>query len=222
MRSRSRRRWPRFAAPGAPAEAELVSRETQSTLGLLTGTVLMGIALASTFSLVFAWAYGRVGAFGAPAVAALLDARRLPRDHPRALDQVPGDAARRRQPGHDRQTHPAVRRDDRDLRAGDGRGRAPVAAAFAAAGLVERGSLVAAGAVFVVVIAVAELILPAVNEIPNGFPADVLWQYRLASIGMNAVLWSAIGLGFGVLAERVLAPSRAASHAAGPAAAPTA
>ena len=71
-------------------------------------------------------------------------------------------------------------------------------------------------------IAVAQLILPVVHETPNGFPADVLYRFRLASLGINLTLWTAIGLGFGAAAERLLAPSRAASHAAGPAAAPTA
>ena len=79
-------------------------------------------------------------------------------------------------------------------------------------------SLLAIGA-YIAVIAVAQLILPAVHETPNGFPADVLYRFRLASLGINLTLWTAIGLGFGAAAERLLAPSRAASRAPGPAAA---
>jgi hypothetical protein len=59
---------------------------------------------------------------------------------------------------------------------------------------------------------VAQLILPAVHETPRGFPADVLWRFRVASLGINATLWTTIGLGFGVAAERLLAaraPARA-------------
>ena len=37
---------------------------------------------------------------------------------------------------------------------------------------------------------------------PADFPADVLWRFRLASLGLQVVLWSTIGLVFGVLAER--------------------
>jgi hypothetical protein len=55
-----------------PAEAELVSRGIQRTLGLLTGTVVMGIALGGLFSLVFAWAYGRIGAMSPRLTAAVL------------------------------------------------------------------------------------------------------------------------------------------------------
>jgi Probable cobalt transporter subunit (CbtA) len=37
-----------------------------------------------------------------------------------------------------------------------------------------------------------------------GFPADVLFKFRLYSIGTQAVLWTAIGLCFAPLAERLL------------------
>jgi predicted cobalt transporter CbtA len=92
-----------------------------------------------------------------------------------------------------------------------------VAAARIRRGLLARlgawNAATVAGLAFVVIVAAAELVLPAVHETPAGFPADVLYRFRLASLGINAVLWAAIGLGFGLLAERVLA-TRAASGAA--------
>src|SRR3954465_7894206 len=42
-------------------EAPLVSRALQSTLGLLTGTVVYGVAMGGIFALVFAAVQGRVG-----------------------------------------------------------------------------------------------------------------------------------------------------------------
>src|SRR3954447_1128180 len=42
-------------------EAPLVSRALQSTLGLLTGTVVYGVAMGGVFALVFAAVQGRVG-----------------------------------------------------------------------------------------------------------------------------------------------------------------
>ena len=63
--------------------------------------------------------------------------------------------------------------------------------------------LVAIGA-YVVVIAVMQRLLPPINEVPNDFPATVLWNFRVASIGMQALLWAVIGLGFGALAKRVI------------------
>jgi predicted cobalt transporter CbtA len=59
-------------------------------------------------------------------------------------------------------------------------------------------------AAFVVTIAIAQLILPAVHETPAGFPADVLYRFRLASLGINLTLWTTVGLGFGVAAERLI------------------
>ena len=54
-----------------------------------------------------------------------------------------------------------------------------------------------------------------------GFPADVLFKFRLYSVISQAILWGTIGLVFGPLVERMLAyaPRRAASD---PASVPTA
>jgi Probable cobalt transporter subunit (CbtA) len=59
--------------------------------------------------------------------------------------------------------------------------------------------------------AVVMTLLPVVNETPKHFPATVLWQFRLASIGIQALLWACFGVVFGVLAERVLQPRTADS-----------
>ena len=42
-------------------EPELVSREVQASIGLLTGVVVYSTAFGGLFGLVFAFAYGRVG-----------------------------------------------------------------------------------------------------------------------------------------------------------------
>jgi putative cobalt transporter subunit CbtA len=39
-----------------------------------------------------------------------------------------------------------------------------------------------------------------------GFPADVLFEFRLYSVGAQLILWSALGLLFAPMAERLLAP----------------
>jgi cell division protein FtsL len=66
-------------------------------------------------------------------------------------------------------------------------------------------SAVAGGAAYLVVITIAMLILPPVSEGPADFPATTLWNFRLTSLGIEAVLWTALGLVFGALAERQLA-----------------
>ena len=69
----------------------------------------------------------------------------------------------------------------------------------------------AAVAGFGVVVAVGYLLLPAVNEVPSTFPATLLWNFRIASLGTQAVMWSALGLGFAALATRpVREPAREA------------
>jgi hypothetical protein len=63
-----------------------------------------------------------------------------------------------------------------------------------------RGAAVLAG--FVIPVTVAVALLPAVNEVPPGFPADLLWDFRVASLGMQLVLWMALGTLFGIVSER--------------------
>src|SRR5262249_37450294 len=60
------------ADAAAAAEPELVSRAVQSTLGLLTASLIYGVALGGIFSMAFAAAYGRLGPLGAGATAALV------------------------------------------------------------------------------------------------------------------------------------------------------
>lgn len=56
-------------------------------------------------------------------------------------------------------------------------------------------------------VGLALALLPAGDSIPHDFPADVLWQFRLASLGVQALLWTALGLILGHLAQRVLEPA---------------
>jgi predicted cobalt transporter CbtA len=57
---------------------------------------------------------------------------------------------------------------------------------------------------FIAVVVIAQLILPPVHETPPGFPADVLYRFHLASLGISLTLWTTIGLAFGVAAERLI------------------
>lgn len=206
------------AASHAPAEAEVVSRGVQRTFGLLLGTVAMGVALGGLLGLVFAYAYGRMGALKARATAGLLAAGAF-----LAITLVPFT----KYPANP----PAVGNPDTI----DKRTvlffamiaisiLALVAAARARRALLDRlgpwSAAIAAGALFVAVVAVAELILPTIKETQPGFPADVLYQFRLATLGLNATLWLALGLGFGAVAERLVEPR--ARRAAAPGAVPAA
>jgi predicted cobalt transporter CbtA len=50
-------------------------------------------------------------------------------------------------------------------------------------------------------------ILPGIDEVPDGFPAVVLWRFRVASFGMQLLMWATIGLAFGALTERAIKSS---------------
>jgi predicted cobalt transporter CbtA len=58
------------------------------------------------------------------------------------------------------------------------------------------------GAAFVATVVAAYLILPAINEVPGSFPATLLWQFRFASLGTQAVLWTLLGFGYAAVMGR--------------------
>jgi predicted cobalt transporter CbtA len=62
-----------------------------------------------------------------------------------------------------------------------------------------------AGVAFVAVVSVVMLLLPTINEVGADFPAAVLWQFRIASLGTQAVMWATIGILFGLTTRRALA-----------------
>jgi predicted cobalt transporter CbtA len=64
---------------------------------------------------------------------------------------------------------------------------------------VEWRQAVAGVAGFVVVVAIGYLLLPKIDEVPGTFPPSLLWNFRLASLGTQAVLWTGLGLAFAAL-----------------------
>lgn len=191
-------------------EPELVSRTTQAGIGLLTGVLVYGAAVGGLFSLAFAYVYGRVGRLGARATAGLLALGGFI-----ALVAVPFLKYPATPPAVGNPETIGARTELFFVMMA-----VSLLAAVAAVGLAQRlwanrggwnASIIAAAA-FVVVVAIAQYALPTVNEVPEGFPADLLWYFRTASLGMHVVLWSVIGLGFGALAERNIAEHRPAAQ----------
>ncbi|MGH3659766.1 MAG: CbtA family protein, partial [Micromonosporaceae bacterium] len=60
----------------------------------------------------------------------------------------------------------------------------------------------ASSASFLIPVVVSYVALPAVDEVPTGFPATLLWDFRLASLGTQFVLWLALGVLFAILSAR--------------------
>ena len=185
----------------------VVSRTVQSTVGLLTGTAVAGIALGGLFALVYAFALGRVGPRSPRALAAALMAAALV-----SVAVVPFFKYPANPPGvGDPDT--VGRRTVLYL--------ALIAVALASTALVvalrrrllERRdpwtATVLAALAWLAIVGLAYVVLPDGPPAPAGYPADVLWGFRVASLGVQAVLWSTIGLVFATVVERV--------HAAAPA-----
>ncbi|RZF01959.1 CbtA family protein [Streptomyces sp. SCA2-2] len=71
-----------------------------------------------------------------------------------------------------------------------------------------------ATAAFLLAVTLAYVFLPSYNEVGPDFPGQLLWQFRLATLAVQAVLWAVFGLVFGVLAERLLTPASARPRSA--------
>jgi len=190
---------------GETIEPAIVSRTAQSTLGLATGLAVSGAAIGGVFALVFAGVYRRVSRARARVMAAVLAGAgflavflvpflKYPANPPSVgnADTI----------GHRTELYFLLM-------------------AFSVVSLVIsvvaqrrltprfggwNATLLAFG-LFVALAALAYVLLPGVNEVPVGFPATVLWNFRVASIGIQVVLWGTLGLAFGALTERQEAAS---------------
>jgi hypothetical protein len=179
----------------------------QSTGGLSTGVLVYGVAIGGSAALAYCFALGRIGRFGPRASALLLAAAGLVAVYLVPFLKYPANP-------------PAVGDPDTLNQ------RTAlfllmivlsvllsVAAVILGKRLAPRlgnwNATLAAGAFFLLAVGLAYAFLPSFNEAPEGFPATLLWQYRLATLAIQVTLWTAYGLVFGLLAERVLAPKPA-------------
>ncbi|UNR56476.1 CbtA family protein [Streptomyces sp. A10(2020)] len=188
-------------------EEELVSRALQATSGLATGVLVFGVAIGGIAAIAFCVALGRIGRFGPRATAAFVALGGLIAVYVVPFLKYPANP-------------PAV---------GDGDTIGKRTALFfllvllsvlLAVGAVLLGrrlaprlgnwnATVAAGAAFLLAVTLAYVFLPSYNEVGPDFPGQLLWQFRLATLAVQAVLWTVFGLVFGALAERLLTPESA-------------
>ena len=188
-----------------PEEPEIFSRAVQRSVGLLTGLVGIGAGIGAIFGVMFAFANGRMltpglGKLGPGATSTLLafygiwSAYIIP-----ALKYPPNP--------------PAIGEPETiKLRTGVYFLMMALSIASTVGALMLRRQLVPkfgpwGGAVlaflaYIVAIVFFYLVLPVINEVPEGFPASTLWQFRMDSLTIQCILWGSIGLMFGWLAER--------------------
>ncbi len=195
-------------------EPELVSRPVQAGIGLFTGVAVYSAAFGGLFALAFAFAYGRMGRCGPRATSALLG--------------IAGFVAVYLVPNLKYPANPPSVGEAETIGIRTTLYFAMIVVSLAAmlGSVLLRSRLVArrdawtaslmAGAAYLVIVIVAGMGLPSVNEVPDQFPAVVLWQFRTASIGAQLILWMTLGLGFGAVAERAMAGRRLAAYKAAP------
>lgn len=190
-------------AAGKPApedEPEIFSRAVQSGIGLLTGMVVSGAGLGCLFAVLFAFANGRLGRLGPAQTSALLalfgllsvyivPALKYPANPPSVGEP---DTIKYRTGLYFLMMAISIASTLSALRLQ--RSLAPRHGPWNA-------SLLAAGA-YLVVIAAVYVLLPGINEVPATFPATTLWDFRIASLGIQTVLWGSIGLLFGYVGAR--------------------
>jgi len=187
-------------AKGEPPEPEMVSRKIQKSLGLLTGTVVYGTALGGIFGLVFAYVRGRLSLARPRVIAALLAGIGFI-----TIVLVPSLKYPANPPSVGNPETIGIRTGAYFL---------IIAISWTAMILtVQAGRLwskslggwnasLLAALLFVTLVGVSAYFLPAIDEVPPGFPASLLWNFRIASWETQVVLWSVLGLLFGWLTER--------------------
>jgi predicted cobalt transporter CbtA len=203
--------------------AELFTRAVQANAGLGFGVLIFGLAMGALFAVLFSVVYARTNEAQPQALSLLLAAGAFGAVYVVPFLKYPPNP-------------PAVGQSD-TIGARTGWYLVMVASsvvlAIGAVWLVRRlavrfgawnAGLLAAGSYLVAIVVVAVL-LPSVDETPEplrdaagalvypGFPADVLYEFRLVSLATQLVLWASIGLVFSVVSSRLLserAPSTAA------------
>jgi predicted cobalt transporter CbtA len=179
------------AAAGAPADEPLVSRGGQRG-GLFLATGLYGLGIGGLFALAFAAARGRTAPQSDSSLSLWLAAvlfvavvlvpfLKYPANPPAVGD--PETIGERTELYL---TLIAV----------------SLLGLLAAWRVARRAGMLAGALVFVVTVGVAAALLPGVNEVPRSFPADLLWDFRVASLGVQLVLWGGIGVLFGIAVRR--------------------
>jgi hypothetical protein len=192
--------------PPIEEEPELVSRAVQSGVGLFTGVTVYNVAFGGLFALAFAICYGRIGDFSPRVTAALIAISGFVAVYAIPILKYPANP-------------PSIGNPDTiGMRTAIYFGMVLLSLASMIAAWNVRNRLVEqlgawnatliGAAVYVVAVVIFAFAMPPLNEVPDGFPAVVLWQFRMASLGAQAIMWTVIGFGFGGWVERHVVQAR--------------
>ena len=217
------------------AGRDIFSRTVQANIGIGVGMVIFGAAMGALFAVVYAVCLGRVGRLQPRVLAMLLAGAGF-----LAIYLVPFIKYPANPPsiGH---ADTIRERGALYLGMVGASVVFLVLSVLLGKALAERfgnwNASLAAGAAYIVVMGLVMALLPMLGHLPfyvaqygrhatetplplrdskgvivyPGFPADTLVQFRLYSVAAQILLWSVLGLTFGPMAERLLAPAPAAA-----------
>jgi predicted cobalt transporter CbtA len=183
----------------AEAHTELVSRGVQSTIGLLVALLLYGVAIGGILALVYAAARGRVGPVRPRTAAAVLALVGFV-----VVMLVPFLKYPANPPGTSNADSIGQRTGVYLVMLLCSVLVAVLATALAHHLATRTGkptAIVVGVAAYLLVMLVIGALLPPVNETPVDFPATLLYEFRVASLGMHLALWAVLGLVFAALVE---------------------
>jgi hypothetical protein len=184
-------------------EPELVSRSVQAGLGLFVAVLVYSAAFGGLFGLAFAFAYGRAsGTLTPQALSAVIAALGFV-----AIYLVPNLKYPANPPAVGEPETIGIRTALYFVMIAISLAAMIVSLAtrrFFAARFGSWNADLSVAACYIVLVGITALLLPAVNEVPEGFPAVVLWNFRTASIGAQLIMWATLGLLFGALSQRAL------------------
>lgn len=182
--------------------AELFTRSVQANVGMGFGVVAFAVAMGALFAVAFVVAYARIGVLGPRPLSLVLGAA--------AFGAVVLAPSLKYPPNPPSVGHAETIRDRTGLYL-----LMVLLSLVLALGAVWLGrklvarlgvwsaALIGLGA-YLLGIAVVMVVLPAVAETPDGFPADVLYDFRMCSLGTQLVMWATISVVFASLTARLL------------------
>jgi predicted cobalt transporter CbtA len=192
--------------PPPEPDYEIVSRPVQAGIGLFTGTMTYNLAFGGLFALAFAICHRRMGDFSPRATSALIALSGFIAVYAVPILKYPANP-------------PSIGNPDTiGVRTAIYFGMILLSLASMIVAwnvrnrLIEQfgawnASLIGI-AVFAIAVVAFGLAMPPLDEVPDGFPAVVLWQFRMASLGAQAIMWTVLGVGFGTWVERDFALAR--------------
>lgn len=191
-----------------------VPRSLQSTLGLLSGTAVAGVTLGGLVGVLSALALGRFGLLGARATTLAVAAVGFV-----AVHALPTLAYPPNPPAVGSAGTIAIRTTLYFLLVAISV-IAAAAAVLAGHSLAKRWggwyATLAAAAGYLVVTLAAVGLLPSYDEVPAGYPATVLYEFRRASLLTQLTLWTVLGVVLAELAHRLTQPRQVPADLAPP------